>query len=337
MGWVPRPELEPLRRAAADELGPEVVIDEVPVSPEDAERAPVLIRSAGPVRPFEGLVRLLALPRPGTIDPTPLMAVFLPLFFGIMLGDIAHGLVLGAAALALRRKLAARSPAARDLAVILAMGAAWGIVWGVLFGEFLGDLGRRFGIRPLWMSREEALAPLLVFAVAVGAVHVGLGLALGTLQAARARSGRALAEKLGLLAALAGLFLVAGAAAGRLPAGVMRPSVAAAAVGVAVLVRAGGPTGAITAPLEVLGAVGNVLSYLRIAAIGLASVYLSRVANELGAAGPLWLGIVVATLFHALNVALGAFSPTIQALRLHYVEFFGKFFEPGGRAYEPFG
>jgi V/A-type H+-transporting ATPase subunit I len=117
----------------------------------------------------------------------------------------------------------------------------------------------------------------------------------------------------------------------------MRPSVAAAAVGVAVLVRAGGPTGAITAPLEVLGAVGNVLSYLRIAAIGLASVYLSRVANELGAAGPLWLGIVVATLFHALNVALGAFSPTIQALRLHYVEFFGKFFEPGGRAYEPFG
>ncbi len=79
------------------------------------------------------------------------------------------------------------------------------------------------------------------------------------------------------------------------------------------------------------------LSYLRLAAIGLASVFLARVANELGATGPLWLGVVVATLFHALNLALGAFTPTIQALRLHYVEFFGKFFEEGGQRYEPFG
>jgi V/A-type H+-transporting ATPase subunit I len=83
--------------------------------------------------------------------------------------------------------------------------------------------------------------------------------------------------------------------------------------------------------------VGNVLSYLRIAAIGLASVYLARVANELGAVGPLWMGVIVAALFHALNLALGTFSPTIQALRLHYVEFFGRFFEEGGNAFRPFG
>ncbi len=83
--------------------------------------------------------------------------------------------------------------------------------------------------------------------------------------------------------------------------------------------------------------IGNVLSYLRIAAIGLASVYLARVANELGAAAPLLIGLVVATLFHTLNLALGAFSPTIQSLRLHYVEFFGKFYEPGGKEFSPFG
>ncbi|NIP81560.1 MAG: hypothetical protein GWM90_21035, partial [Gemmatimonadetes bacterium] len=76
--------------------------------------------------------------------------------------------------------------------------------------------------------------------------------------------------------------------------------------------------------------IGNVLSYLRIAAIGLASVYLARIANELGAAAPLWIGIAIAALFHALNLVLGVFSPTIQALRLHYVEFFGKFYEGGG-------
>ena len=66
-------------------------------------------------------------------------------------------------------------------------------------------------------------------------------------------------------------------------------------------------------------------------------MYLARVANELGAAGPLWIGLIVATLFHALNLVLGVFSPTIQALRLHYVEFFGKFYESGGKAFHPFG
>jgi V/A-type H+-transporting ATPase subunit I len=91
------------------------------------------------------------------------------------------------------------------------------------------------------------------------------------------------------------------------------------------------------APLEIIGLVGNVLSYLRIAALGVASVYLARVANELGAAAPLWLGILIAALFHALNLALGAFSPTVQALRLHYVEFFSKFYDEGGDEFRPFG
>ncbi len=66
-------------------------------------------------------------------------------------------------------------------------------------------------------------------------------------------------------------------------------------------------------------------------------MYLARVANELGASGPIWVGVLIAALFHVLNLALGAFSPTIQALRLHYVEFFGKFYEEGGNAFEPFG
>ena len=60
------------------------------------------------------------------------------------------------------------------------------------------------------------------------------------------------------------------------------------------------------------------------------------VANELaGAAGSVWMGIAVAVLLHAFNILLGAFAPTIHALRLHYVEFFGKFIETGGRRYEP--
>jgi V/A-type H+-transporting ATPase subunit I len=144
-------------------------------------------------------------------------------------------------------------------------------------------------------------------------------------------------ERIALLASLAGLFAVAGVATDQLPSGLMTPAVATVLVSMIVLMSIGGALGVLMGPLELLGTVGNVLSYLRIAAIGLASVFLAKVANELGAAAPLWLGLIVASLFHALNLALGAFSPTIQALRLHYVEFFGKFYEEGGDPFTPFG
>jgi V/A-type H+-transporting ATPase subunit I len=90
-------------------------------------------------------------------------------------------------------------------------------------------------------------------------------------------------------------------------------------------------------PIEFISLIGNVLSYLRIAAIGLASVYLAKVANDVaGMLGSLIVGVILAVLIHALNLVLGAFSPTIHSLRLHYVEFFRKFYEGGGRQFKPF-
>jgi V/A-type H+-transporting ATPase subunit I len=134
-----------------------------------------------------------------------------------------------------------------------------------------------------------------------------------------------------------GLFLLAGVASDQLPDGLMTPAVAAIVIGLVGLMYVQGWLGILIGPLEMISTFGNVLSYLRLAAIGLASVYLARVANELGTVGPIWIGAIVASLIHALNLALGIFSPTIQALRLHYVEFFGTFFESGGRAFQPFG
>lgn len=264
------------------------------------------------------------------------MAVFLPLFFGIMLGDIVYGGVLLAVASAIRPRL--RPGVLRDVVAVLRLAAGWAVLWGLVFGEFLGDLGHEwFGLEPWWIDRGSVLTPLLLFSIALGAGHVVLGLVLGIVGAARAGNRRLLTERGSTLVALAGLLAVAGAVAGRLPAEFVTPGVAALVVGVSLLAVAQGPLGILLGPLHFIGTLGNVLSYLRIAAIGLASVYLARVANELGATGPLWLGVLVAVLFHALNLALGTFSPMIQALRLHYVEFFGKFFEEGGEPYRPFG
>jgi V/A-type H+-transporting ATPase subunit I len=227
---------------------------------------------------------------------------------------------------------------AADLSRVLRLGAIWAIIWGVVFGEVLGDLGSRvFGLQPIWINREEAIEPLLLFALGIGAAHIVLGLLLGLWAAVRADDRRQLGERAALLAALCALFTIAGGAAKLLPSGVMTPAASVVAVALVVLVALQWPLGIVMGPLDLIGIISNVLSYLRIAAIGLASVFLARVANELGAAAPLALGLVIAALFHALNLALGTFSPMIQALRLHYVEFFDKFYESGGVAFVPFG
>lgn len=212
------------------------------------------------------------------------------------------------------------------------------MVFGILFGELLGDLGHRvFGMEPLWFDRAEAIGPLLALSVGVGVVHVSLGLVLGVWLAWRSGSRRDTVEKAAQLVALAGMVALAGALTERLPAGFVTPSLAALVLGTVALLAAQGTIGLLMAPLEVLRLLGGVLSYLRIGALGVASVQLARTGNELGSLGPVWLGVVVATLLHALNLALGVFSPTIQALRLHYVEFFSAFYRDGGCAFTPFG
>ena len=337
--WVPRRHLARLTRELDSRLGATVLVEDLATSPRDPQ-APLLMRNSRPARPFEPLVRFLDLPRAGSFDPTLLMALFLPLMFGVMVGDVGYGVVLLALGLSARRMLAARGSALAGVTWVLTAGAAWSIVFGALYGELFGDLGTRaFGDWALWQDRlaEDALVPLLLFAVAIGAAHVVLGLLLGAWQAVRFRERPELFDKLGSLLVLGGLFGLAGWAADQLSTGALTPSVAAVVVGLVLVMAPGGVLGLITGPLELLGRVGNVLSYLRLAAVGLASAHLASVANELATVGPIWMGVVVAAFFHALNLALASFSPMIQALRLHYVEFFGTFLIGGGRAFTPFG
>jgi V/A-type H+-transporting ATPase subunit I len=319
-----------------------VFVEDTSTSPYDPQ-APVLMHNMRLARPFEPLVRFLELPRGGSIDPTLLMTLLLPLMFGAMVGDVGYGTLLLILAVFASRKLASRrvdTPEIAALVRVLLLGAVWAILFGVAYGEVFGDLGARiFGHWELWQYRPSAgaLQPLLLLAIAIGAIHVVLGLGLGAWQAVRFREYRVLLDKLGAILALAGLFGIAGWIAGSLPANALAPVVVMTAFGLILVTSLHGALGITTGALDLLGRIGNILSYLRIAAVGLASAHLANVANELGSVGPIWLGIFVATFFHALNLALAAFSPMIQSLRLQYVEFFGAFFAGGGRPFIPFG
>jgi V/A-type H+-transporting ATPase subunit I len=118
-----------------------------------------------------------------------------------------------------------------------------------------------------------------------------------------------------------------------IPSILVAPGIVLLVIALPLIVYGGGMVGA----LEVMSAFTNILSYARLMAIGLASVVLALVANTLGSTmGIVLVGFLIAVLLHGLNVVLCMFSPSIQALRLHIVEFYSKFYEGGGRQYDPF-
>jgi V/A-type H+/Na+-transporting ATPase subunit I len=339
VGWTPRERLRELRLALERAAAGEIALDEL--STLSGAEPPVLMRNRRLARPFEFLVRFLDLPRTGTLDPTILMALFLPLMVGVMVGDVVYGALLLVISLVARRRFGGGSAAVRDLTRVFVAGALWAIVFGFLFGEALGDLGHKAGLPALWFYRggANAVEPLLLFSLALGAVHVVLGQLLGLWQSASARRTVELVNRFGSLLALGGVFVLAGVAVERVPGGILASLLAGGGVaaGLVLLIAGRGALGLVMGPLELVGTLGNVLSYLRLAAVGLASTYLALVANELAVLGPIWLGLFIGLFFHVLNLALASFSPMIQALRLHYVEFFSKFYEGGGQPFRPFG
>ena len=192
----------------------------------------------------------------------------------------------------------------------------------------------------MWQYRPsaDALEPLLLFAVVIGAAHVVLGVGLGAWQAARFGESRTVFDKLGTLLALGGLFGVAGWAADHLPPGAITPSVAATIVGLVLVMSLHGALGIVTGALELVGAIGNILSYLRLAAVGLASAHLAARRERAGDRRADLDGRARRRLLPLAQPCPGRRSARlIQALRLHYVEFFGTFLVGGGRAFSPFG
>ena len=331
-GWLPVDRVDELRARLAEDVGPEVLVVERPTDAV-ARSTPVAFTNRRVVRAFEPLSSFVALPHYGTIDPTPALAFIFPLFVGLMVGDIGYGLMLLAFLVAARWRWR-RAPVMVALWPVGALAALATIAFGALFGELFGDAGHAiFGLEPLWFDRREAVTSMLLLALGIGVAQIAFGLVLGIVNATRLRHRREAAGRVALLASLLAMVVAVVAFVGGLPGWAGQVAVVVLLIGLVVLAATLGLGG----PLEMMGVVGNVLSYARLMAIGLASVMLALIANRMGGlAESVVLGFVIAVIFHVLAFVLGFFDASVQGLRLQYVEFFSKFAEPSGVRYEPF-
>lgn len=331
-GWMQAGDVKKLSERLNHDFKGEVVLKELEIHEDDLERIPIILKNPAYFQPFELLTRLLPLPRYTSYDPTPFIGIFFPLFFGMILGDIGYGGLLLVTSLIMiwffRKK-----KTIQDVAKILSVGAMYSILFGILYGEFFGELGHKLlGIEPILMERQQAIIPMLYFAVTVGVVHLGIGSLLGFTTALKKKAKREVISRFFQILTMLSILILIASLFGFFPALLIRPIILIILILTPLLLFTGG----LLAPLELIKGLGNIISYARIMAIGLTSVLLAFVANELaGMTGNIIIGVVVAGLLHLLNIIIGVFSPTIHSLRLHYVEFFSKFIEIGGRRFEP--
>ena len=344
MGWMPSKDLGPCKESLDNTFGETIYLQELVIDEAESENAPIQFNHSALVKPFEPIVQMFGTPRYGTVDPVPLVAIFFPLFFGIILGDMGYALILIAISLYLHFKKK-DNPVLQAVSTILLLSGISSFIFGFLYGEFFAGIGLNFavilgapqhidilGLGLPW-HRRELLIPTLIFAIGLGVAHVVLGLILGMINARRAHSTKHMLEKGATLLALVALAPIIFAMITGFPNDLTTPGWLLLIAAIPILVYSAGIMG----PIEVLGAMANIVSYARIMAIGLVSVILAETANEIGGEfSNLALGILVAVLIHALNLAIHVFTPSLHVLRLNFVEFFGKFYESGGIPYKPF-
>ena len=373
-GWVPDANKAQLESALAPLKGQ--VVYQFAAAPEHhAGHVPVKLENNPIFKPFEMLIGLFAPPAYGSFDPTWVLAIFFPLFFGFIIGDVGLGMVSMGVALWMRSRANAGKSLEIDLmsitvppdalakvSSILMWMAGWSIVWGFIYGEFFGTLGEYLGIfkfypnepglilSPLHRVDPSLALTMMNLALIPGIIQILYGWFLRFRLGAQHHDRKHMFEGLGMMAGLVGLILVAYAY--RNPGSPDWLYIVAAVCGVVFLICTV-VSGVYLMLIEILSNGGNILSYLRLFAVGLAGATLANLATDLGwnlgqslgAGGNVFLGIlgvligiVVASAIHLIAIVFTIIGHVLQPLRLHYAEFFTKFgfYDESGRRYSPF-
>lgn len=364
-GYVPAFRADDLIRELQDVYG---AMAEKEAVRED-EVVPVVLKNNRFSESVEGVLSAFGLPGRGDIDPTFFTSVFYVFLFGLMLSDAAYGLIVSAVCGAALLKFPRMGENLRKSVQLFFWCGISTIVWGVLFGGYFGDVvdivsetffGKKVSIPALWFVPLNEPMRMLIYSMLFGVIHLFTGLALkGYICLKDKRYVDFLCDcvlwfllLLGLIGMLLPTELFAGIAGQQivLPGAVVTAAKWSAVIGaVGIVLMSGRGTKNIGVRLalgaydlyNVTGWLSDVLSYSRLLALGLATGVIASVINQMGSmGGKSVIGVIVFILVfivgHTFNIGINLLGAYVHTCRLQYVEFFGKFYEGGGREFHPF-
>lgn len=328
-------------------------------APEEDEDVPVMLENSKFSAPVEGITEMYSLPGKKDVDPTPVMSFFYYLFFGMMLSDAGYGIVMVVGTIIALKKLKLEDKMRKTLTMFRNCGIST-IIFGALFGSWFGDIvqvvgreffGKEIGSIALWFQPLDDPIKLLLYSFALGIAHLFLG--IGVSFKMRWDEGKKLDAFLDTVPVYLTVLGVCPFAAGILtdvPEILKTIGMYAAIVGVVMLVLTAGRSsksifGKFFGGLYALyntatGYLSDILSYSRLLALGLATGSIAGVINLIGTMPQNMVVktimlIVVFLIGHTANLAINLLGAYVHTDRLQFVELFSKFYEGGGRAFNP--
>ncbi len=364
-GYAPAPDAAALQNELREKFFAAVEL----IRPDPkGEQPPVELRNGGFSAPMEGVLASYSFPGRGEFDPSFMMALFYYFLFGMMLSDAGYGLLIVLVCGVLLAKFKNMDKGLKKSLTMFFFSGISTVFWGILYGSWFGDapdviahtfLHSDFTLKPLWVNPINCPMQMLMFCLLIGLIHLFAGLACKAYLLIRQKDGMALlADVVSWYLLVGGLILFALASPAFIKV-VQLGFVLPAAVGAAgkwlaiagallVLLFAGreakNPLMRLVKGLYALYGstswLGDLLSYSRLLALGLATGVIGQVVNQMASMGgdtPLGivLFIVVFLVGHALNIAINLLGAYVHTNRLQFVEFFGKFYEGGGQPFEP--
>ena len=344
-GWVPVQFMEKTK-ALLERYGAAYSFEDA----VEGDDAPVMLVNRRVSRNFESILSMYDLPQYGRFDPTAIMSVFYTIIFGLMFADVCYGAVLVIGCLAGLKLLHLKESMRRFLKMFAICGVSC-IIGGVLFGGYFGDLPiailEGFGGREnvptmaVWFDMIEDPIMMLLLSLGIGAVHMITAFIIKFI--ILVRDGHvfdAIADVGSWLVLFAGIGVYfIQSTAGLILVG----------LGIVMLICTQGRQEkniimkflkGIMSLYDIVGYLSDLLSYSRILALSLASAVIASVMNLLSTMGGLTVGGILLFVFvfflgHAINFFVNILGAYVHTSRLQYIEFFGKFYEGGGRAFAP--